>query len=151
MKKILSMTALILAVAVMAPAFAGDGECGHETQMCLDYLAGMGSQGYAGIEMGSDDSKLTITEVVDGAPADKAGLKVGDVVLTINGISTTEEGAMQKIHAQMKPGNTVSFTFSRNGKEKIGKLTLIDMPAEVHARLVGAHMLQHATTEVASN
>jgi C-terminal processing protease CtpA/Prc len=153
MKKILSMSALILAVAVAAPAFAGEGQCGHETQMCLDYLANMGNQGYAGVEMDAsdDNSKMTITEVVDGAPADKAGLKAGDVLVAVNGISFADEGAMEKIHEAMKPGSAVTFTVSRNGKEKQGKLTLIEMPADVHARMVGEHMLQHTTTEVASN
>ena len=153
MKKTLTVTGLILAVALMTPALAGDGECGHETQVCLDYMAKMGNKGYAGIDLDSneDHSKMTVTEVVDGAPAGRAGIKVGDVLLAIDGISVTEEGAMHKIQEKMTPGNTVSFTVSRNGKEKMGNLTLIEMPGDVHAQVVGEHMLQHTSIELASN
>ena len=153
MKKTLVVTGLILAVALITPALAGEGECGHETQVCLDYMAKMGHKGYAGIDLDSneDHSKMTVTEVVAGAPAAQAGIEVGDVLLAIDGISLTAEGAMHKIQEKMTPGNTVSFTVSRNGKEKKGKVTLIEMPDEVHAQLVGEHMLQHASVELASN
>ena len=150
MKKLL-LSGLILAVAMVAPAFAGDGECGHETQACLDYMAKMANRGYAGIEFDeSNHEAMTVSAVVDGAPAQKAGLKPGDVLLGVNGIRLSEEGAMYKIQEAMIPGNTVTFTYARNGKEKKGKLTLAEMPAAVHAKMVGEHMLQHATTEVAS-
>ena len=154
MKKTLTVTGLILAVALFVPALAGEGEgeCSHETQVCLDYLANMGSKGYAGIDLEASDDhgKMTVSEVVAGAPADKAGIKVGDVLMAIEGISVSEEGAMHQIQAKMTPGNTVSFTVSRNGKEKNGKVTLVNMPDEVHAQLVGEHMLMHSSVEVAS-
>jgi len=38
----------------------------------------------------------------------------------------------------------------RNGYDKNVSVTLGEMPAEVLARFVGQHMLEHATTEVAS-
>ena len=150
MKKLL-LTGLILAVAAAAPAFAGDGECGHETQACLDYLAKMSDRGYAGIEFDEKNHEaMVVSSVVEGAPAQKAGLKPGDTLVAINGLRMSEEGAMYKIQEAMTPGNTVSVTFTRNGKEKKSKVTLIEMPDAVHAKLVGEHMLQHATTEVAS-
>ena len=51
MKKTLSVAGIVFALALIAPAFAGEGECEHETQVCLDYLAKMGSRGYAGIDL----------------------------------------------------------------------------------------------------
>ena len=89
------------------------------------------------------------------APLDQPGLKVkeGHYVLAINGIELSEEnheklaGLMQK----MKPGNTFQYTLDRRGKAKEISLALAEMPEEVMTAMIGKHMLDHATVEVASS
>ena len=59
---------------------------------------------------------VLILEVTPGAPADKAGLKRGDVVLTIEDKPVTSWEDLRLIIAETAPGSKVKLTISRNGK-----------------------------------
>jgi regulator of sigma E protease len=56
-----------------------------------------------------------IASVVSGDPADKAGLKVGDVLLTVNGQTITFRGQLKEAIAK-RPGELVTLTILRDGK-----------------------------------
>ena len=62
--------------------------------------------------------------VVSGGPADKAGIKDGDIITKINNSVVGEEGSITTIIGQYKPGDTVQVTYLRDGKEQTTKLTL---------------------------
>jgi hypothetical protein len=49
----------------------------------------------------------------------------------------------------MVPGNEVTYTVLRHGKEKELAVMLGKVPEEVLAQWVGGHMLEHAVVEVA--
>jgi len=59
---------------------------------------------------------VLILEVTPGAPADKAGLKRGDVVLSIDGKNVTSWEDLRLIIAETPPGSKVKLAVSRNGK-----------------------------------
>jgi serine protease Do/serine protease DegQ len=59
---------------------------------------------------------VLILEVTADSPADKAGLKRGDVVLTINGRVVTSWEDLRLIIAESTPGTTVKLSVSRGGK-----------------------------------
>ena len=59
---------------------------------------------------------VLILEVTPGAPADKAGLKRGDVVLSIEGKGVTSWEDLRLIIAETTPGTKVKLAVSRNGK-----------------------------------
>ena len=66
------------------------------------------------------EQTLTITDLVEGMPADKAGLKEGDVIVEIAGKPVTNiTGYMSAMGAQ-KLGTTIDVVVERGGK----KLTL---------------------------
>jgi PDZ domain-containing secreted protein len=79
--------------------------------------------------------------------------KAGDQLLAINGIRINEENheKLQALWGEMKPGNTFDYTIARRGKEREIRLTLVEMPEDEVLRIVGKHMMEHATVEVASN
>lgn len=62
--------------------------------------------------------------VTEGSGADKAGLKVNDIIVGINGqtIKTIEE--FNKIKADYKAGETITVAYYRNGKTKSVDVTL---------------------------
>ncbi|MGQ0720435.1 MAG: PDZ domain-containing protein [Candidatus Eiseniibacteriota bacterium] len=154
----LRSTALGAALALVATAAAGgDGEkCTYSTQECLDYMASkMQNSGWVGVELdnAADNVGMKVTKVVTESPAEAAGIQTGDVLLAINGIelSDANQEKLQEAKASLKPGSAVKWTMRRGDSERELNLTLAPMPADVLARWVGSHMLEHAEVTVASN
>jgi S1-C subfamily serine protease len=66
-----------------------------------------------------------IVEVVEGSPADKAGIKEGDIITKIDGQLVREkDGGLAKLIAQKKIGETVRLTIWRDGEQKEVTATL---------------------------
>lgn len=57
-----------------------------------------------------------IAEVTKDSPAEKAGLKQGDIVLKYNNQPVTNIGALRNAVSMMKPGTTALLSILRNGK-----------------------------------
>jgi serine protease DegQ len=60
---------------------------------------------------------VLITQVERGAPADKAGVKLGDVLLAVNGRPVADATAMLNSIAALQPGEGAKLTVSRNQAE----------------------------------
>lgn len=91
------------------------------------------TQGYLGIGLGDrrdGGSGAVITEVQADSPADKAGLKVNDVVVAINGRSVTGQGSLIAAIRDAAPGDKVTITVDRDGTKKELVATLTTRPAE---------------------
>ena len=82
-----------------------------------------------------DASGLVIGQIIEGGPADKAGLKPEDVILEIDGksLEVEEESIMdtfrERVH-EHEIGQTVPLTVWRNNEETTVKVTLIAAPRE---------------------
>jgi len=59
-----------------------------------------------------------VADVQRDSPAEKAGLKRGDVVIALNGKAVVEPGALSREIAMMKPGTEVQLRINRDGKER---------------------------------
>ena len=146
----------IVLVATMPALFAGHyGKCTETTQNCLDHMAAkMKTSGWVGIELEKNDETgiLTVTKVVPGSPAEAAGILPGDGLYALNGITINDENeeALKKAKKNWQPGQTVNYTVKRNGQERPISVTLGTMPADVLARFIGQHMLEHASNELAA-
>jgi len=66
--------------------------------------------------------------VVAGSPADKAGIKPGDVITKVENIEVNERNVLTSIVGRYKVGDTVSVTLIRDGKERVIKLGLAEAP-----------------------
>lgn len=88
------------------------------------------SRGYLGIQtagemdktmaeaMGLDISRgIIVGEVLDGEPADKAGLKEEDIIVSVNGSEIRNWDAFRTKIASMKPGDEVDLGIIRDGQE----------------------------------
>ena len=150
--KTIAMLAAVLLLATV-PADAGEG-CDGSTQECLDYMANqMKTSGWVGVEMeGLEEGGWTITKVVDGSPAAEAGLQADDVLVAINGIELNDANKekLQAARAEWTPGTSVTWEMTRGEMDRNVALTLAPMPADILARYIGNHMLEHAAVEVAS-
>ncbi len=54
--------------------------------------------------------------VVQGSPADKAGLQAGDIITKIDGTAISESKTLTTILSAHKPGDSVRLTVNRDGK-----------------------------------
>ncbi len=70
------------------------------------------------------DPTRNISAVVKDSPADKAGIKQGDVILKINNDTIDVNKSLQSILAKYQPGDEVTITISRDNKESTLKLKL---------------------------
>ena len=146
---------VIVLLATIPVLFAGhDGKCTYSTQECLDHMASkMKTGGWVGVELERNEQtgELTVLKVVPGSPAESAGIEAGDQLYALNGVTINDKNdeALMKARKDWKPGQTVNYTIKRNGQEKQISVTLAPMPADVLAKFIGTHMLEHASAEVA--
>jgi putative serine protease PepD len=73
---------------------------------------------------GSDGDGALIDSVVDGQPADEAGLAKGDVVVELEGERVTDGIALIVAIRAHQPGETLAFTVERDGDERVFDVTL---------------------------
>ncbi|HEX6530734.1 MAG TPA: DegQ family serine endoprotease [Burkholderiales bacterium] len=71
-----------------------------------------------------------IASVEPGSPADKAGLKPGDVVLAFNGQEIDDPNKLPRLVAATKPGQSATLRIWRNGKAEDVKFTAAELVAE---------------------
>ena len=65
-----------------------------------------------------------IGSVLDGEPADKAGLRAGDVIVRVGGTDIDSASAVTRSVASLKPDTKVDVVVLRNGKEVKTTVTL---------------------------
>jgi serine protease Do len=90
--------------------------------------SGVVTRGFLGVSLQPIDKDLAdafglekaegalITEVVKGSPADKSGLKQGDIILEYNKISVKSLGSFRNELAMMSPGSKIIFKINRKGE-----------------------------------
>lgn len=62
--------------------------------------------------------------VVGGSPADRAGIKDGDIITKVNDIEVGDKGSVASLVAEYAPGDTVQLTILRDGDLQTVRLTL---------------------------
>jgi diguanylate cyclase (GGDEF)-like protein len=104
----------------------------------LQFLEARRSAGRrVGIVIDESEAGITITEVTPGSPAEAAGIKTGDVVLSIAGTPLTRYIEYDTIAQAFRSGQPVDFRLARDGAEVIVAVTP-GMPVRWTNRLVMA-------------
>jgi serine protease Do len=66
--------------------------------------------------------------VLPGSPADKAGLREHDIILKVNNTDVTQDKTLASIISQFGPGDKITLTIQRSGKEIKVPVTLEAYP-----------------------
>ncbi|MEQ8556969.1 MAG: Do family serine endopeptidase [Henriciella sp.] len=78
---------------------------------------------------------VMVTEVFDDGPADKAGLKRGDLITEIDGREVFDETGLKFLAATRSPGEISSLRILHGGKYEDVKVTLAPPPGATKAEL----------------
>ncbi|MGD8361547.1 MAG: trypsin-like peptidase domain-containing protein [Gemmatimonadota bacterium] len=81
---------------------------------------------------------VLVQNVVDDSPAQKAGLKVEDVVVAVNGNPLQDSGDLQEQVAELGPGARAELELYRNGKRQLVSVRLGEAPFTPEAKAKAA-------------
>lgn len=80
-------------------------------------------------------SGITVSSVVAGSPADRAGLKVGDTIFAVDGKQVKNGDELVANIASRKPGDKINLGYFRNGKKEETSVTVADRAKLFASRL----------------
>lgn len=116
----------------------------NQAKLILDDLIHKGKviRGWLGVEINKideviqkqfnlpDTEGVLVNNVVDNSPAEKSGLKRGDVIRSYNGKKIASPRDLQDFVGTTSPGRKVVVEIIRNGEKKTLEITLGEMPGE---------------------
>lgn len=79
------------------------------------------------LEINRDEGGL-VSEVKEGSPADRAGLRRGDVIVSLEGEKIPDAATLARKLALTRPGVDTKFVVLRDGKERVFTVKLIEHP-----------------------
>ena len=71
-----------------------------------------------------------VARATAGGPADKAGIKAGDIITKVNGVEISTSYELTRQLFKYKPGDTVTVTYYRNGQSFDTSVTLAEIRSE---------------------
>ena len=74
-------------------------------------------------------SGALVGEVSPKSPAEKAGIKTGDVITSVNGKKIGDAHELRLMIGSMSPGTKVQIEVNRGGQKKTLDVDLVEMPA----------------------
>jgi S1-C subfamily serine protease len=95
-----------------------DRNVANEQDLPIDYGVLIGASGNA-------------DPIVDGSPAERAGLQAGDIITAINGRRIDASNGLDDVLSQYEPGDELSLMVLRDGEAMILALTLGVRPAGI--------------------
>ena len=69
-----------------------------------------------------------VTSVAPAGPAEKAGLKRGDVITGVNNQPVVDQNSLRNLVAAIAPGTSVTITANRDGKDQNFQVALAELP-----------------------
>jgi len=60
--------------------------------------------------------RMTVLFVLEGSPSEAAGIRARDVIKSINGILSTDAGALTQLYEKARPDDPINYEIERDGK-----------------------------------
>jgi C-terminal processing protease CtpA/Prc len=140
--------AILGAVSLSATALAAPGTAGSEKVVKKVEVVPESGRPFLGINMQELDASILkgldpsvkkgvlVTQVVEGSPADKAGIKSGDIVLSFGRKEVGSPAELKDVVADSRVGDTVGVKLVRDGESRTVKVTIGEWPEEESAEVV---------------
>jgi serine protease Do len=112
------------------------------------------SRGFLDVRIGSLDEGLAkqfkvpdtagalVDDVAAGGPADKAGLKTGDVIRKLNGLTISDATQLTAQVTNLSPGSIATLDILRDGQPMTLKVTVGERPSDLSSRAGGRGSIQ---------
>ena len=84
-----------------------------------------------------DETGVLVADVMDGSPAEKSGLKSGDIILEFNGKKVTAPSDLQRAVGLTTPGSTARLKVLRDKGERTVEIKLGEAPDDTEAAAPG--------------
>lgn len=105
-----------------------------------------------------EEKGALVGDVIEGSPAEKAGLQRGDVVIEYDGKKIEEPYQLRNMVANTTPGQEVELKIIRENKTETKKVTISELPAEMQKTAKGEYnnilrgvTVQNLTPEIYNN
>ena len=114
------------------------GDTGHTTFLTPDMLKlqrnfTQGSFEGIGAQVSAKDGRVVIVAPMDGSPAQKAGVKPGDIIMKVDGIDTEGKSISEVVsHILGKDGTSVTITLQDPTSGDLRDVTIIRARIDVH-------------------
>ena len=86
-----------------------------------------------GVQLSYQGKGVAVSQVVQGGPADQAGIQPGDVITKVNGTDVTTNDEVVKAIRATKPGATINMQIWSAGVKKLVNVKVSERPATVGA------------------
>lgn len=67
---------------------------------------------------------VIVTQVISGTPAEKCGIKVGDIIVQVESYNINDSETLESVFQEFRTGQTITLKLLRDGKEITKKMTL---------------------------
>ncbi|MCU0349145.1 MAG: PDZ domain-containing protein, partial [Saprospiraceae bacterium] len=79
-----------------------------------------------------ENGGVLVTDIVPGTGAADAGIRSGDIITSIDGLTLASRGGLSGTLSNYKPGDNISVTFLRDGQSMTTNVTLGERKEERH-------------------
>jgi S1-C subfamily serine protease len=86
---------------------------------------------WLGVFFQMTDEGAEIMEVIEGSPAEDAGLETGDVITEVDGEAVTATTPLDVLIGRHEPGDRVRLTILRDGDEETIRVRLESRPVQI--------------------
>lgn len=133
-----------LALAITALVAGEHATCTKSAGECAARMKELyQTRGWMGVELEqNEDGTLRITSVVEGSPADRAGIRPDATLISVNGVALSKdatESVMMK-GDDWRIGGLLALGVRRAGETSTIKVKLEKIPETVLARVIDTHI-----------
>jgi predicted metalloprotease with PDZ domain len=145
MKRLIGILAVTTTLGMVMPAATAAAErCPLDVSTCLMEFAKMRERPWVGVLLDQDTTTgvITVVQVHPEGPAAKAGWRVGDQIIGLEGLPPAEGRQMLAGKAGWKTGAEVHYRIRRGKREMNTPIRLGQMTDEQLAGMIGQHMVE---------